>query len=254
VALLASVLLPVAATAQLVVDGLLVDQETGAPLAGVVVRATSEGTSVTTDSAGGFRLEVPAGRPGVTLSIDLPGYASLTRTWILPLDRPITIGMTRAVTAAAGVPVPIDDAVVDRLKDRLERIEGGRTWVADEDELRAHVRQQSEVLRILVSPLAAFDIPCGACAVLDGGIGARLTVDEERVDVQAFRAVRVAEVCRVEVVRMPTPPHPNIRIVGGASGIHVYTCGFLGAVSAGDRALAVELEPWFSWGSRGVER
>ncbi len=240
-----------AAGAQLVVAGQLVDQETGRPLVDVPVRATNEGTSAITDSNGAFRLEVPDGRPGVTLSIQVSGYASLTRTWILPLDRPLTIGMIRAGRPAATPTPPIDRGVVDRLDARLGRIAGGRAWVADEGELRSYVRQQSEILRVLVSPLAAFDIPCGACAVLDGGVGARLVVDERVVEIEAFRNVRIAEICRVEIVRLETPAHPNIRIVGGASGIHAYTCGFLGDVSAGERELAAELEPWWSWG-RGM--
>jgi hypothetical protein len=240
--------MPGTGAAQLVVEGQLVDQETGQALADVLVRVTSEGTAGTTDAEGLFRLEVPDGRPGVTLSIAVPGYASLTRTWILPLERPLTIGLTRAGSAAAGAPVAIDDGVVEQLDDRLDRIRRGRTWVADEEELRAHVRQQSELLRVLVAPLSALDIPCGACAVLDGGIGARLTVDEAVVGLAEFRAIRIARVCRVEVVRMDTPSHPNIRIVGGASGIHAYTCEFLGAVSTGERILASELEPWWSWG------
>ena len=229
-------------------SGQLVDQETGRPLAEVMVRAASEGTATTTDARGAFRLEVPDDRPGVTLAIEVPGYAALTRTWILPLERPLTIGMERVGEIVEPGTVPIDDDVVDRLDRRLGRIEGGRTWVADERELRSYVRQQSELFRILVGPLAAFDVPCGACAVLDGDVGARLVVDEQVVDIRAFRAVRIANVCRLEVVRMDTPAHPNIRIVGGASGIHAYTCDFLGAVSSGERTLAPELLPWWSWG------
>lgn len=65
------------------------------------------------------------------------------------------------------------------------------------------------------------------------------------VSLERFLDLRVGEMCRVEVVRIPMQESPSIRIVGGNAGIHAYSCDYLAALSTGGRGLPPELEPWF---------
>jgi len=164
------VVAPRPAVAQQVVQGRVADADTGRPLARVAVSVMGEGARTTTDSIGGFRLDVAGDAPGIALSFVHAGYTPLRRSWVLPLDAPIVVGLSREVPPARSA-TRITPDLLRRMDARLERLVGLKTGRLDPDDLADRERPQRPLLQALAPLLAEMDVNCEACAAVGGRLG-----------------------------------------------------------------------------------
>jgi hypothetical protein len=241
----AAALAPVApVAAQQVVEGRVVAQSNGRPLEGVTVAVVSEGFLVGTDSTGAFRFEVPEDRPGVALEVTTIGFETFNRTFILPLDEPLAIGLERDAVELEGIDVEVD---VPRgwaalpLDERLEfrtRSLLGVDRVATAADLRAFEHQEAEVWDFFPQMTIATGTGCEGCIMMAGRWEPLFFVDEFRVSFEEFRSVPVGELCRVEVVVRAKPPRGSGL---GPSNVFAYSCSFLRDVATGKRTLRPSL-------------
>jgi hypothetical protein len=102
-----------------VLRGEVVDEQTGAPLSGVVVEVAPHGQKVATDEAGAFRLSVRAGRDYM-LTFSRLGYEEQRTAVSIPAGgalEPMTFAMTPEPLVLEAVEV-----LVDRFEDLRHRV------------------------------------------------------------------------------------------------------------------------------------
>ncbi len=240
-------LLPSDAVAQHVVEGRVLSAASGAPLRDVAVRVQGEDVLVGTDSLGAFRFELPEARPGVALRLEVIGYQPFERTWILPLDEPLTIGLQRDVIELDGIDVETRLPILERMHARL-RGGGDRSFrTADRWQLRRFPHQEADIYDFLPDMTVATGVmACEECMMMNGIMRARFFMDDLEVDYDEFRSYTVAEICRVEVIREIPNPGPNFDMVEAEGGVHAYTCDFMHEVERGQRPMSPWLWPWDS--------
>ncbi len=225
------------AAAQHVVEGVVVTASDGMPVRDATVTVVGEDLVVGTDSTGHFRFELPEARPGVALEIGLIGFSTYRRTWILPLERPIRIGLEREAVELPGIDVAVDRPsgwsarpLDYKLKFRVRSLMAiDRT--ANAADLRAYPHQEAEIWDFL-SHMNVF-------GMLDGGFIASGRVsnpsyimDDRGVVFDEFRSYPVGDICRLDVVTIPG------RGLEKSGIVMAYSCEFLLEVAKGERTLS----------------
>jgi len=238
--------LPGAGSAQHIVEGRIGDPGSSTPIAGASVRAVGVGAGGSTDASGAFRFEVPDSLVGVTLVIQHPDYEALSRSWVLPLDLPILAALERRLPARTVEEIDIPEFVLHEMDARLRRLTRYESRRMDPRDLRDVDDAAALLLSETQEMLDDLGLSCRACTGVDGGTGTLLFLDGASAPLADVRPLRVAEVCRVEAIRLPTPEHESITVVTAIGGLHIYTCTYLEAVTSGELQLEGELEPWFS--------
>jgi len=248
--LLVLVRVPGSLSAQQTIEGRVLSALDGAPLQDVSVRVVGEDMLVGTDSAGRFRFELPEDREGVGLQIQVIGFAPIARTWMLPLERPLVIGLEQEAIALEGLEARVRVPVVERMDARLKANARLVSRTADQVALRSFEHQEWEVWEFLpeMNVVRGFGaaLDCNDCLIMNGPFRARFFVDEFQVPIEQFRMTPVGEFCRIDVVRQPPKPRPNFQLVEAVGGVHAYTCDFMQAVARGERSLSPMLWPWDS--------
>lgn len=241
VLVLAAALAPLAPlSAQHVVEGRVVAQANARPLEAVTVAVVSEGFLVGTDSTGAFRFEVPADRPGVALEITTIGFETFNRTFILPLDEPLAIGLERDAVELEGIDVEVERprrTMQETLEFRVKSVQNGIPRTATAAELRAFEHQEAETWDFLRTMNVGVGAGCEQCIMASGRIpDPAFIVDDRRVSFDEFRSYPVGEVCRVDVVTIPIAFSPTEQ-----GFVMAYTCAFLRDVATGRRSLPMLL-------------
>lgn len=238
--LLSAALLPAHAVAQHVVEGRVVSASDGMPIGEATVRAVGENLVVGTDSAGFFRFELPTDRPGVALEVEMIGYRTLNRTWILPLESPIVIGLRQEAVELEGIDVEVDRSRMSpakRLEYRVRSIPGGIPRTAGAAALRAFGNQNAELLDFFPAMTVATGAGCESCLMANGRFDPdRWLIDDREVLFDEFRSYPVRDICRVDVVTIPVAGSPMEKGV-----VFAYTCDFLRQVATGQKTLRLLL-------------
>lgn len=236
--LVPSSVLPPAVAAQHVVEGRIVGSADGMPIEDVTVTVVGEGLVIGTDSAGTFRFELPADRPGVALEVEVIGYEAFNRTWILPLAEPIVIGLRREAVELEGIDVAVDRpsmSLSEMLEFRVRSIPGAIPRTASPAQLRAFEHQEAEIWDFLPDMTVAIDAGCDGCIMASGRFRPSFIVDTRTVSLDEFRSWPVEDICRVDVV--------PIKRMGGTTGfVMAYTCDFLREVATGERTMPLTLQ------------
>jgi len=239
-ALFALAVVPGSVLSQHVVEGLVVASSDGMPLEDVTIRVLGENLTIGTDSAGFFRFELPDDRPGVALDVEVIGYESFNRTWILPLQEPVRIVLRQEAVELEGIEVEVDGArmsLPEMLEFRARSIQNGIPRKATAADLRAFEHQEAEVWDFLPSMNVATGTGCPECMMASGRIPQpKFVVDDREVSFEEFRSYRVGEICRVDIVTIQIPfgsPEKGL--------VMAYTCSFLRQVAAGERRLPIML-------------
>jgi len=223
--------------AQHTVEGRVVSAENGLPIEDATIRVVGEGLTLGTDSLGAFRFELPGDRAGFALEIEVIGFAPMNRTWILPLEAPLLIGLEREAVPIEGIDVEVDRPTgwtARPLEYKLEfrvRSQQGIDRVAGLAELRAFEHQQAEIWDFLPEMTVA--------PLLDGGFfmsgrveNPGFIMDDRNVVFDEFRSYPVEDICRIEVVTIPVPGARK------SGFVQAYTCDFLMDVATGERSLS----------------
>ncbi len=232
--------------AQHVVEGRIVGTADGMPIEDVTVRAVGEDVIIGTDSTGYFRFELPADRPGVAIAVEVIGYRAFERTWILPLEEPIRIGLQREAVELDGIDVAVDAprmSVPEILEFRVRSLPGGIPRSAGAAELRAFGNQKSEIWEFLPDMNVIPGTGCDSCFMASGRVEPeQFILDDREVSFDEFRSHTVGELCRLDVLTFPVGGEPVERglIIG-------YTCGFLREVAFGRRTLPILTPNLWDW-------
>jgi hypothetical protein len=248
--LLAAVLLAAAAAptaAQQQVRGTVVDQGTGRPLPGVAVEVVESGRTVATDSVGRFAVHLPDTAQVLSLTFSTLGYASLTRSYLLPLDRSLAVGLTSTAVEIEGIEVRARRPLLERMDGRLSALGRFATRTASQGELRAFAHQEADLYDFLPEMNVAVGVTgCLECMMMNGGFRARFFLDDFEIPMDEFRSLAVEQICRVEVVRKTPRPGRNSTLIDATGGVHAYTCDYMMAVARGEETLTPFLWPWDS--------
>ena len=245
--LFAALVAPSHARAQHVVEGRVVSATTGAPLESVTVRVPGESVLVGTDALGRFRFELPEDRPGVALRLEVIGFRTFDRTWILPLAEPLLIGLEREAIELDGITVLAPVPVLERMHVRLRQNADLSARTADRWQLRRFAHQDADLYDFLPDMNVATGImACDTCMMMNGTMRARFFMDDFEIGYEHFRSYTMAEICRIEVVRQIPNPGTNFDMVEAQGGVHAYTCDFMEEVESGKRPLSPFLWPWDS--------
>lgn len=242
--LLATAPFPGAVSAQHVVEGRVVASSDGFAVAGASIRVVGENLTIEPDSTGRFRFELPADRPGVALEVEAPDHVTVTRTWILPLAAPITIGLRRDVIELDPIGVEIDRdpkrgwtsrPLEWQFQFRVRRLMGMERTATLRD-LRDFPNQSADPWAFLPTLTIATDVGREGCIMMAGKTCPTFFMDDREMELEQWRSWRVEEICRVDAVRF----------TGSGSAILAYTCDFIRDLATGKRTLSP-----FLGGSRG---
>jgi hypothetical protein len=237
---LAGLLTPPSLTAQHVVEGRVLNADDGLPIADVTVRVIGEDLELGTDSAGEFSFELPDDRPGVALRVEVIGFAPISRTWMLPLERPIVLALEREAVELEGIDVDVDRPtgwaarpLEYQLQYRVRSMMGIERTATAAD-LRSFPHQEAEVWDFLPQMTVATGAGCPECIMASGRIpDPTFVIDDRGVSFDEFRSYAVEEICRVDVVTLPRAGSSS---EGGV--VIAYTCQFLRDVATGKRTLS----------------
>jgi len=232
-------------SAQHVVEGRIVNAADAAPIEDVSVAVPSEGILVGTDAEGYFRFEVPQDRPGVALEVRVIGFTTFNRTWMLPLEGPLLIGLEQDAIPLEGIEARVEKPVVEKMDRRVRMATRVVSRVANSADLRAFEYQEAEIWDFFPEMQVAALGACPDCLNMGGRFTAIYFVDDLPVEREHLRSFRVGEICRVEVVRLQVPPdHRNPNMFRTPGGVHAYTCRYMLQVARGERTMPPVLDPW----------
>jgi len=219
--------------AQQTIEGRVLNASSGEPLEDVSVRVVGEGLLVGTDSAGVFRFDLPEGRPGFALEVQVIGFAPIHRTWMLPLERELVIALEREAVQLEGIDVEVDRGRMtlnEALDRRVRSIERGIARTARAADLRAFPGQNAEVFAFFPWMTIGTNAGCDGCLMSNGRVRPNVwTIDDRVVAREEFEMMSVGDMCRIDVVTIPRLGHGVDR--GMVFG---YTCDFLMKAATGE--------------------
>jgi len=232
----AALLLAAPLAAQQTIEGRVLSAADGMPIEDVTVRVVGEDRVVGTDSAGYFRFDIPQGRPGFALQIEVIGFIPVQRTWVLPLEAPLVIALEQDVVPLEGIDVMVDQPtgwtarpLSYKLKWRVRSLMGIDKSASAAD-LRAFEHQEAEIWDFLPE--------MNVFGMLDGGFmsfgrvrSPSYVIDDRNVVFEEFRSYPVEDFCRLDVVTFPRPGPAKAGLVMG------YTCDYLWAVARGEERM-----------------
>ena len=230
----------VPASAQQTIQGRVLNAAGGMPIEDVTIRVVGEDLVLGTDSTGAFSFQLPEDRPGFALQIEVIGFATFNRTWMLPLERDLVIGIEREAVQLEGIDVEVDRGGMtpaERLRYRIRSIPGGIPRTATAADLRAFEGQNAEVLQFFPAMTVATGAGCESCLMASGRFDPdRWILDDREVAFDEFRSYSVGELCRIDVVTIPQAGSPTERgvVIG-------YTCDFMRRIAMGEEKLQLLL-------------
>jgi len=232
------------AWAQQSIEGRILRASDGSPVEDVSVRVVGEDLLVGTDSAGFFRFDLPEDRPGFGLEIEVIGFSTIKRTWMLPLERPLVIALEQDVVPLEGIDVEVDRPtgwtalpMEYKLEFRAKQIMGNNRS-ANLADLRDFKHQEAEIWDFLPQ--------MNAVGLFDGGFRSgglvrspMYVMDERVVNFDEFRSYAVGEMCRLDLITIPRLARGRLQ---GSSMDHGglvlgYTCDYLMDVAMGRKVL-----------------
>jgi len=253
--------------AQQTIEGRVLNASSGEPLEDVSIRVVGEGLLVGTDSAGVFRFQLPEGRPGFALEIQVIGFTTYNRTWMLPLERELVIPLEQDVVPLEGIDVDVDAPqgwsarpMEEKLDFRAGRIMGNSRSASAQD-LRDFPHQEAEVWDFLPR--------MNAVALFDGGFRSgglvrspSFVLDDREVVFDEFRMVPVGEMCRLDLITLPRlgRGRPGSFRSDNGGVVLGYTCDYLMQVAMGRKKLTPflpmgiedQLQQWGRGGGGGL--